>query len=67
MTTQAERPSLPQSFRSASITILLVLAVIVGLGTLGLADDGPKPDPGTCAGDQSDLPVEPCHVSPPRA
>src|ERR1700732_3064724 len=54
MTMQAERRSLHRSFWSATTTILLVLAVIVGAGTVCFADDGPKPDPaGTATGDKT--------------
>jgi Amt family ammonium transporter len=56
MTMQAERRSLHQPFRSAGISILLVLAVVVGLGAVGLADDGSKPDPaGTATGDKTSV------------
>jgi Amt family ammonium transporter len=54
MTMQAERRSLHRSFWSTTTTILLVLAVIVGAGTVCFADDGPKPDPaGTATGDKT--------------
>lgn len=56
MTMQAERRSLHLSFRSAGTTVLLILAVIVWLGAVVLADDGPKPDPaGTATGDKTSV------------
>jgi len=56
MTTQAERRPLHQSSRSAGATILLILAAIVGLGAICLADDSPKPDPaGIATGDKTSV------------
>jgi Amt family ammonium transporter len=56
MTMRAERRSLRQSFRSASTTVFLIIAVIAALAAVGFADDGPRPDSaGTATGDKTSV------------
>ena len=54
MTIRAERGSLRRLLATAGTVAFLLVAVLIGLGALGYADDGPKPDPaGTATGDKS--------------